>query len=761
MKYCVVIRLSRFQVSLYYAGERVSRQGLSPMFDGSVGMPLAIYASESKLELGLGALKAFDGGSPGAFYDIFNVIRETGTFEFGGECHPKSALLLVAVEQQLSLFLSSVLYNKCGSLEDIRPHLPLGIVFDADVSAASRDFLLDQLSNKGYGNVSVISLDHYRLNHLRNSPYAMIVSSNHSDLFCSLYERSSRKLLRSDAFRNHASDPRVDSAAEMIWNDISVDAPYLDRAGAWPVLQGIAREFLSGNRTEYEGEVHLEGFSHEFLLNRKEIDRSLIDTKGKELIVNDILEMMRSENVSKDQCSVVLAPALADNAFLRDAINGTFPEMAVMDSSFETALLDEIGFSIAANDYIMADSGVPLPPGLRPSSAVGSAVADTIPLRNIKYQIGETSIAFNITFPEGVKEIEVYRDNVLMRTPAVSAFTDEGLLPSHTYAYTFVGVFTDSTNARIRSAARSISLTTASVALPSPVSLSVEDDGQSILLSWTRPERGDIRVYVSDTPFGKNFNDRIRMEEFNHTPLSTLEMCYRVERNFCGERFYLPVIVVGDIGVVGNGARVVSATSPEGVRLSDENGLVVVHWLWNDMPAVRIRWRADDGNEEHKDIVRDADTLSKHILRNLPKNAQTIKVCVTSLVKTSSGEVAESVERNWLSTSQKPIVIHFRDFRDESLAFFRKDRYSVTIESDSTLPCALHLVLTEGGQLYDLSNYNETLSIQPEDLPPKTAKKMEFTYKRYNKKGRLFARLVVPDADLRSRIKIYPETKNI
>ncbi|MBQ7494288.1 MAG: hypothetical protein IJT75_00755 [Bacteroidaceae bacterium] len=758
MKYTIVVRLSRRFISFYYHSESLGRQGLFPAFEGSVRMPLAIHVSASKIEIGKGALQSFLGGSKGAYNDIFDTIRQSDSFDFRGERHALSELLLVALEYEFTEILSATLLNKVGTLEDNRRSMALGIIFDEDIREKERQTLLDQLQNKGYGNVAVLQLDHFRMHHVKNNPYVLFVSSNSEDVFCRLYQCTQQQLMDSCELIGAGKDPRVEEAARQIWADVTAEASYLDRETAWPVLRQIAEEFLQSGRSELEGTVQLAGQFLDFIISRKKIERTVIETNPSTRILTQLSEILQKNGIERERCAVVLLPDIAENVYFLDMLRGSFPEMVKMDRAFEEALLTEVGESIIANDYVLDATALN---DLSRANFVGGL--DALPRRNVKIRPGENAVEFNIDFPEGVSEVEIYRDKQLVRSVRTATFTDYGetdqpLKPEQTYQYTLVAVFINSeTNARQQSRPLHIEVTTAAMSMPAPVEIAVENKDGSFLLTWSLPERGQVKVYQSMQPFGKHYNDRVSAAEFSgESALPTLDTTYRVDQNFCGECFFLPVTFVGDLGIVGKEVSVTSVVAPDGVRLSNEKGIITAHWLWNNVPAVRVRWCADGGNEEYEDIIKQGDTPSSYTLR-LSKGAENIRVCVTSIVTTRKG-IIESKKRDWLSVQQKSVVVDFKEFKDES-GLFSRNKFSVTVVTDSVLPCDLHLVLMEGSPLFDRNNYMEHMTLLSSDLTPRQPKKFPFTYMRQNKKETLYARLVVADQELRNRVKIFPETQ--
>ena len=335
---------------------------------------------------------------------------------------------------------------------------------------------------------------------------------------------------------------------------------------------------------------------------------------------------------------MLLSDGVSGNQYFHDVFNGFTPEMAEMD---EKCLYDIL--TVMVNDLA--------------NIKVDSRIAP-IPLANIREKRGENSIFFDIKFPKGANAIEVYRDDEKIRTITDSQFTDSDLQTDHTYRYGFVAVYKNEYGDELRSEKTTKDISTSKLQLPTPVSLNIKQTEKEATITWKKPERGIVRIYHSPKPFELHRNDMIEdVNAFDYPVLSSLETNYIVQKNFCGERYFIPVTIVENVGIVGEQQGITSMITPKGVRIdSTDIAHIKVIWLWDDVPMVRIKWAAEDGNEKWEDIANDGQSPDFEL--PLAAKARNFAVSVSALYKTSDGKTLES-EPSIQKVALSPVKVDF------------------------------------------------------------------------------------------------------
>ena len=340
-------------------------------------------------------------------------------------------------------------------------------------------------------------------------------------------------------------------------------------------------------------------------------------------------------------------------------------------------------------------------------AAGGAFVADGLPRKNIRVERGETSIKFKIDIPDAFSEAEAYRD---------------------------------------------------AVRPPEAVRLTIADDADKAVLKWSKPNRGEVKIYVSDKPFGLHPNDRVEdVGALNAETISSLDTEHIVKKDFCGQRFYLPVTVGGGIAVAGNEVCVSSMVPPRGVRTdATVPGHVKVVWLWDGVPAVRVKWTDADGNEMWQDIERGA-AEPEFELPSLPKTGD-VEVDVSSLFTCSDGETMTSSEVK-CKAAVTTVKVNYTEAKSEAKLFTNKDKYSVTLQAESEPPCDLYVLVQEGNAIYNKNNFKSHFTIHHSELATGGARKFTISYQRNNKKVPLYF-IIIP-ADGNAKVKIVPEVKSV
>ena len=205
-------------------------------------------------------------------------------------------------------------------------------------------------------------------------------------------------------------------------------------------------------------------------------------------------------------------------------------------------------------------------------------------------------------------------------------------------------------------------------------------------------------------PFPYHENDVIKeVNALDYPSVSTLDTTYRVPKDYCGERFFLPVTIIDNLGVAGEQQVVTSMIPPKGIRIdsTDVNHVKVV-WIWDDVSMIRIKWRTGDGNEQWKDIAYDGQAPEFEL--PLPSKSRNITVIVTALYQKRDGSILES-EETLLKVTLSAIKVDFISAKSEARFFMHKDEYTLTLKADGEPPCDLYVLLEEGNIPLDLTNF--------------------------------------------------------
>ena len=614
----------------------------------------------------------------------------------------------------------------------------IGTIFSTSYTEAEKRSIMGKLSQHGYKHLKEYDLNSSLCVTYKNFPYALILSADGNDLYVGYYDTDKKKAIATTTINEAGKDPRVEKLAECIWKKLLEESSYLNKKADFEAVKAEAKAFLQSNKSELDGTIYLEGETHDFFIKRKDAEIDNLLDYGSSSVLSHLSNFVNKNHVKREETILLLSDGVSGNQYFHDVFNGFTPEMAEMD---EKCLYDIL--TVMVNDLA--------------NIKVDSRIAP-IPLANIREKRGENSIFFDIKFPKDASAIEVYRDDEKIRTITDSQFTDADLQTDHTYRYGFVAVYKNEYGDELRSEKTTKDISTSKLQLPTPVSLNIKQTEKEATITWKKPERGIVRIYHSPKPFELHRNDIIEdVNAFDYPVLSSLETNYIVQKNFCGERYFIPVTIVENVGIVGEQQGITSMITPKGVRIdSTDIAHIKVIWLWDDVPMVRIKWAAEDGNEKWEDIVNDGQSPEFEL--PLAAKARNFAVSVSALYKTSDGKTLES-EPSIQKVALSPVKVDFIEAKSEARLFSHKNEFSVTLQADGEPPCDLCVLLEEGAMPLNLTNFKSHCTIAHADLADGTAKKFTFTYQRMQKKLPLYFRIIAADRSL--PLKVVPETQKI
>lgn len=614
----------------------------------------------------------------------------------------------------------------------------IGTIFSASYTEAEKRSIMGKLSQHGYKHLKEYDLNSSLCVTYKNFPYALILSADGNDLYVGYYDTDKKKAIATTTINEAGKDPRVEKLAECIWKKLLEESSYLNKKADFEAVKAEAKAFLQSNKSELDGTIYLEGETHDFFIKRKDAEIDNLLDYGSSSVLSHLSNFVNKNHVKREETILLLSDGVSGNQYFHDVFNGFTPEMAEMD---EKCLYDIL--TVTVNDLA--------------NIKVDSRIAP-LPLANIREKRDENSIFFDIKFPKDASAIEVYRDDEKIRTITDSQFTDSDLQTDHTYRYGFVVVYKNKYGDELRSEKTTKDISTSKLQLPTPVSLNIKQTEKEATITWKKPERGIVRIYHSPKPFELHRNDIIEdVNAFDYPVLSSLETNYIVQKNFCGERYFIPVTIVENVGIVGEQQGITSMITPKGVRIdSTDIAHIKVIWLWDDVPMVRIKWAAEDGNEKWEDIANDGQSPDFEL--PLAAKARNFAVSVSALYKTSDGKTLESEPSNQ-KVALSPVKVDFIEAKSEARLFSHKNEFSVTLQADGEPPCDLCVLLEEGAMPLNLTNFKSHCTIAHTDLADGTAKKFTFTYQRMQKKLPLYFRIIAADRSL--PLKVVPETQKI
>jgi fibronectin type 3 domain-containing protein/ribosomal protein L40E len=369
----------------------------------------------------------------------------------------------------------------------------------------------------------------------------------------------------------------------------------------------------------------------------------------------------------------------------------------------------------------------------------------------------ETSLEFLFDFPRGLFAIEIYREEKLVKTLTGTSYIDSGLATRKTYNYKFVGVYHDTLGNSHKS--KGVVLQYTPMPKPQPVDLKFQDGEKQAVLKWNTPSVGNLCIYYSDSPFKYNKNDVISIDTFKAERLNVTGNSCTINKDFNSERFFIPVTVQGNMGVVGNTISIISLSTLSGTSIERDENKIEVRWKWEGTYSIRICYSIDDGNERVTDVFKEKTNSPLYIVQ-VPAAAKSVAVKIMPLVRTSSKELlGKAIEKVF---SMKASKVSFENvINKKKLGFLSTDEYVISFISDTHLPCDLHLLVQEQFPPIDLVHYTPVVVIKKANVKPNVLHEVSFTFKRRMKGQSVHFRLIAADRKLSKQIIVTPETRQI
>lgn len=399
-------------------------------------------------------------------------------------------------------------------------------------------------------------------------------------------------------------------------------------------------------------------------------------------------------------------------------------------------------------DYISTNPALLTTPVMR---------VEEIDSKNIRVNPRETSLEFLFDFPRGLFAIEIYREDKLIKTLTGTSYIDSGLQTRKTYNYKFVAVYRDSMGNSHKS--RGIVLQFTPMPKPKPVDLTLHDGEKQAQLMWESPSVGTLCIYYADNAIKYNKNDVISVDTFKAQRLNVTGNSCTIIKNFSGERFYIPVTIQGNMGVVGGIVSIISLSPLTNVSISPDGNKIEVKWSWEGISAVRICHTIDDGMTKNEDVFKTKTNTPYHKIQ-IPSSAKSVEVSIMSLVISGGKELLGKAFKKVIN--MKASKVTFENVKNKKkFGFLASDNYVITIKADSILPCDLHLLVQEQYPPIDLVHYTPAAIINQSDIKPNISIEIPFTFKRKMSGQSVHFRLIAANRDYAKQVVVTPETRQL
>lgn len=372
MQYCVIVNISRSQISFFY--QQRSGKVMPLEFDGVNVHPLYFYLHNNNFSFGTFAKQQFLNGDPNAFGNYFDIITQPSkTFNFYGNEKNIKYLLYHAIEFALNNFFNTVLYEP-NSIESYRTDFPLRFIFESDIQEKEKRLIEQLFLEAGFQNFEILSLDRFlfeeliEINYLKKFDSVIKVQSINGSLFLLYFDEDYSAPKYSASFLGLGTDPRLRITAEFIFNSaIAITRASLNKEDEISNLIQFARQFLASGSAQPRGNVILSDGSKPFVtIKMREVNEKIsylgFDTK----IFNAIDNFIKEYNISSSaNLKFILVGEEINSEYFVDKLSNKYSNIVSTKQIVVHNALERAAKFVESKNYCAQESkrpGIPTVP---------------------------------------------------------------------------------------------------------------------------------------------------------------------------------------------------------------------------------------------------------------------------------------------------------------------------------------------------------------------------------------------------------------
>lgn len=359
MQFCVVAKISKRSVSLWYQAEEKAYAQLP--VKGTAEIPLYFYVNGSDFLFGNAARDRFFLNDPKAFGNFFEIIKDPAAhFSIYENKKPVKQLLYYGLEQCLSYFINTVLY-KNDSIESYRPGFPLRFIFSADIEDKEKVLVESLFTDAGYNNVASLDYNSFLFRVLSEKRTiaarqpVLILTGVDGILYLQLYKAVPGELTGFSKLSGHGADPRAKILARMIVEYIQADKSYLflDVEKEIAVVLPFVTTLLGNMPAVMSGEVTLsDGSSHYYNVRKRRIAEQLLYESNDRAIYMAIGDLLEQSNIPAAAITILLGSEEINTDFFTDRLLKIYPNVKGIDTYDFNEAMRMVFFETSSAGYV-------------------------------------------------------------------------------------------------------------------------------------------------------------------------------------------------------------------------------------------------------------------------------------------------------------------------------------------------------------------------------------------------------------------------
>lgn len=387
MNYCVLVKIAKRKVSFWYQSEGSPYMPL--LIKESNEVPLYFYVNGNDFIFGNAARDRFYSNDPNAYGNYFEIIKDpAGHFTIYNNKKPYKQLFYFGIEQYLSHFINTVLYNS-NSIESYRPHFPLRFLFETDIEDKEKVLIEHIFAEAGYNNVERVTYNECLFEVLsakgllKPNKSVLLLNGIDNNLYLQLYKTPSGELEAASKLQGHGADPRVKILAEMILEYITSQNSYLsvDKEKEIAALLSFSATLLANVGAVVSGEAELtDGKLYWFSVRERNLTERLTYYSNDSVIYTAIDDLVKSASLSSDNTILVLGSEEINTSYFSEKLLKKYPNVIGVETADDSDAMKLVFARIAASGYksVNKTAGIKTPPVAPPS------IKPLIPIPDIK-----------------------------------------------------------------------------------------------------------------------------------------------------------------------------------------------------------------------------------------------------------------------------------------------------------------------------------------------------------------------------------------
>lgn len=359
-------------------------------------LPLYFYAKGNEFIIGSFAKDRYLNGNISAFGDYFQIITNpTKYFSLYGNQKPIKYLLYYAVEQYLSFFINSVIYET-GTIEEYRNCFPLRFIFSSDIAPKEKLLVENLFKESGYDNIESISYSEFSLSFLIenkiincSNPVLLLTGIN-GDLYLELFKDNYISPTSQEIVEGQGVDPRVKIMAKLIYDDaIASTRLSLNERLEIEHLMQYAKQFLDQETPIPKGDITLsDGSTCYIKIKLKELNDQLVYYAGEDKIFRAIDTLLSKNGLSADKVQYLLNGESINTKYFSGRFKKKYNNVIrVPDNTHNETLkaafksIEDVGYSKSTSNIYNEKPEIkkpPLPPCFQSKDKIGIPIPQKV-----------------------------------------------------------------------------------------------------------------------------------------------------------------------------------------------------------------------------------------------------------------------------------------------------------------------------------------------------------------------------------------------